>query len=282
MNPARLAFFVLLSSVFILGLWLPAQAAPAAQIQYATPTPGADGRILYIIQAGDTCIRIALLNGITEQQLRQFNSGLINDACTNLVEGQALLIGVGGPAGATPAAAVSSTPATPQPTATPFTGTTEICVLLFDDENGDALRQEIEPAIAGGAVSVSENNGEYSAAQDTVINPDPEAYQGVCFTDVPEGTYTVSVAIPDGYNPTMLLSYELDVNPGDLAFVDFGAQSRETTVGDSGGGTSSARSPVLGIVGAVLLIGGGALGYYAYRSARPESKLAGRSGFLRK
>jgi hypothetical protein len=144
------------------------------------------------------------------------------------------------------------------------------------------MRQETEPAIAGGAVSVTENNGKYSAAQDTTVNPDPEVYQGVCFTDVPEGTYTVSVAIPDAYNPTMVLSYELDVNPGDIAFVDFGAQSRETTVSDPESRSGGPVSPVLGIFGLLMLIGGGALGYYYWQSNRPESKLAGRSGLMKK
>jgi hypothetical protein len=209
------------------------------------------------------------------------NSGLINEACTNLIEGTPLLIGVAGePATATVGPA--PTPATPVATATPFVGTTEICVLLFDDQNGDALRQETEPAIAEGAISVTENNGEYSAAQNTVINPDPEAYAGICFTDVPEGTYTVSVAIPDNYNPTMLLSYELEVLPGDIAFVDFGAQSRETTVSDPEGSSGRTSSPALGIVGALLLLGGGALGYFSWRSGKPDSKLAGKSRLLKK
>jgi len=279
MNRNRWIILTAILSVLVIGLWLPAGAAPGPQVQYATPTPGADGRILYTVQAGDTCTRIALLNGITVNQLLQLNQNKLDENCV-VIEGDQLLIGLAGAAG-TPTVGASPTPATPVPTATPFTGTTEICVLLFDDRNGDAMRQEAEPAIAGGAVSVTENNGEYSAAQDTLINPDPEAYQGICFTDVPEGTYTVSVAIPDNYNATMLLSYELEVNAGDIAFVDFGAQSQETTVSDQEG-EGRTVSPTLGIFGAILLLSGGALGYYAWRSGKPESKLAGRSGLLRK
>ena len=277
MNPWKTLLPALLTGFLLLGMWLPAAAAPTAQVQYATPTPGTDGRILYTIQPGDTCIRIALLNGITEQQLRSFNSGLINQACSNLVTGTQLLIGIVSDTGPGPTLGPSPTSATPVATGTPFSGTTEICVLLFDDQNGDAMRQESEPALSGGAVSVTENNGEYSAAQDTVINSDPEAYQGVCFTDVPGGTYTASVAIPDNYNATMVLSYELKVNPGDIAFVDFGAQSRETTVSSSDGSDGSVVSPALGIFGLLMLLGGGGLGYYAWRSGKPDSRLAGRS-----
>jgi len=77
--------------------------------------------------------------------------------------------------------------------------------LLFNDLNGDSLRQELEPAVEGGAVSVTETNGAYSATLDTVIVSDPEAYQGICFTNVPEGNYNISMGIPSDYNPTMSL-----------------------------------------------------------------------------
>jgi murein DD-endopeptidase MepM/ murein hydrolase activator NlpD len=273
-------FLALFSFIILLvfGLWLPANAAPpaqVAQVQYVTPTPGPDGRIIYVVQPGDSCLRVTLINGISMQTLRQLNNKL-DENCT-LIAGQELLIGLVESTGGTATPGPSPTPLPPTASPTPFTGTTEICVLLFQDQNGDALRQETEPAVAGGAVSVTEINGEYSAAQDTVINPDPDAYQGICFSDVPEGSYNITVAIPDNYNPTMALTYKLNVNAGDRAFVDFGAQSQEIVVDPSaqeptkGGG----RSPLLGILGFILLAGGGALGYYAWRSGKPESKLSG-------
>ena len=278
MNPKR--FFVLLALIGLLlfGLWLPAGAAPAAQ-QYVTPTPGTDGRITYIVQAGDNCFRVAALHGITVDQLRQLNSKL-DENCT-LVEGQELLIGV--VAAATATAPANQAALTPTITPTPITGTTEVCVLLYNDVNGDAMRQETEPAISGGAVSVTEINGKYTGSQDTIIPADPDAYQGVCFSDTPAGTYNITVAIPDNYNPTMELSYSLEVNAGDRAFVDFGAQSQDIVVDPgaeetaNGGGGSTA----LGIFGGLLLLGGAGLGYYAWRSGKPESKLAG-GGILKK
>lgn len=124
-----------------------------------------------------------------------------------------------------------------------------MCVLLFDDVNGNALREETEGAVAGGAVSLTENNGKYSAALDTVIPADPEAYQGICFTDIPEGNYNITMGIPDNYNPTMELDYSLDVNAGDRAFVDFGIQSQDVVVdpGATDQGGSGGRSIILGI-----------------------------------
>jgi hypothetical protein len=155
-------------------------------------------------------------------------------------------------------------------------------VLLFNDANGNAMREDTEPAVAGGAVSLTENNGEYSGSQETVIPADPLAYQGICFTDIPEGSYNISVGIPAGWNPTMSMDSSLEVNAGDIAFVAFGIQSQQevldpTTTEESGGG----QNTMLGIVGALLLLGGIGLGYYAWRTSRPESKLSG-GGYLRK
>jgi murein DD-endopeptidase MepM/ murein hydrolase activator NlpD len=257
------------------------EAAPPQQ-QFATNTPLPDGRITYNIQAGDTCTKIQLLYGISLEQLRELNQN-INADCTNLQEGQEVLVGVGGPAPAvsiTPGPAPTAGPPTVTPT--PFTGTTEICVLLFDDLNGDAMHQADEPAIAGGAISVTETSGKYSKTQETVINPDPTAYQGTCFSDVPEGKYNIGAAIPDNYNPTMGLTYTLDLKAGDRAFVDFGAQSRDTTVvspqsPDTGSGGTS---PLLGLVGGVLLLGGIGLGWYALRSRSPRGRP--RGGLLRR
>ncbi len=280
MNPKR--FFVLftLISLLLLGLWLPANAAPNMQQVPPTPTPGADGRILYIVQPGDNCYRVAALNGITQEQLRQLNSKL-DENCT-IIEGQELLIGIVSLAG-TPTAGPSPTPLPPTPSPTPFTGTTEICILLFNDSNGNALREETEPSVAGGAVSVTENNGEYSAAQDTIIPADPAAYQGICFSNVPEGSYNITVGIPDNYNPTMELNYSLDVNAGDRAFIDFGIQSKDVVADPGANPTNEPKtSPLFGILGGLLLLGGAALGYYAWRSGRPESKLSGGSGILKK
>ncbi len=265
-------FFLLIAGAVLFGISLPARAAPFQQ-QFATNTPLPDGRILYTIQGGDTCTKIQLLYNITFEQLRQLNQNVNND-CTNLIPGQQLLVGTGGPA-ATPAftPGPSPTPGPPTVTPTPFAGTTEICGLLFNDINGNALRDAGENVIVGGAISVTEVTGKYSKTLETAANPDPTAYQGTCFTDVPEGRYNIGVAIPDNYSPTMNLTYTLDVKAGDTAYVDFGAQSRESTVArpsgsDSGGGTS----PFLGFVGGLLLLGGLGLGWYALRLRSPQGK----------
>jgi hypothetical protein len=150
-------------------------------------------------------------------------------------------------------------------------------VLLFNDNNGDSIRQETELGIEGGAVSLTNLNGSYSQTQNTSSAVDPDTLEPVraCFIDVPAGEYNVSMAVPDDYNPTMLLSYTLTVKAGDRASIDFGAQSKTLTVNEPTDTQAGNRSSLLGIFGALLLLGGAGLGYYAYRSGQPKSKLKG-------
>ena len=245
-------------------------SSPVQGLQYQTPTPGPDGRILYTVQEGDTCIRIALLHNISENQLRSLNPDL-DENCT-VIPGEKLLVGLGGPALATATPGASPTPTLVPPTPTPFNGTTEICVLLFEDINGDALRQEDEPGLGGGAVSVTSEDGAYSQTKPTLGGMDPDTGEPapVCFSDdLPEGAYQISVAVPDGYNPTMNVSYRLDLHAGDAAYVDFGAQSAKSG-NESASQEEGGKSGLLGLLGALLLFGGIGLAWYAMRAQRPR------------
>jgi hypothetical protein len=98
----------------------------------------------------------------------------------------------------------------------------------------------------------------------------------MCFSDVPEGEYNIGAAIPDNYNPTMTLTYTLDVNAGDRAFVDFGAQSREASSGETGGDQDAApTSPILGIIGGMLILGGLGLTWFALRLRNKPRNIPG-------
>lgn len=271
---ARLPIVVIFALVMllVLGISLPAAAAPLSQ-GFVTSTPMPDGRILYFVIENDTCSSVALKHGIGVTQLRQFNSRL-DENCT-LTVGQQLVVGLVALGGPTAGPAPTLLPPTPTPT--PVSGTTEVCVLLFEDANGDALRQETEFGIDGGAVSLTNLNGSYSETQNTTSATDPDTLEPIraCFLDVPGGDYNVSVAVPDNYNPTMLLSYAFTVKAGDRASIDFGAQSKTVTVSESTETQGDSRSSALGIFGLLLLLGGAGLGYYAYRSSQPKSKLKG-------
>lgn len=273
-NRNTLFFGLFILSILVLGITLPATHAVAApRVQgFVTATPGPDGRILYTVVEGDNCGQVALLHGITVQRLRDLNTRLDQD-CT-LSVGQQLVVGL---ASNEPTPGPAPTLPPPTPTPTPVDGTTEVCVLLFDDANGDALRQETEFGIEGGAVSLTNLNGSYSQQQNTVSTFDPDTLEPdrTCFLDVPQGEYNVSMAVPDDYNPTMALTYRLTVRAGDRASIDFGAQSKTVTIGDPSEAEAGGRSPVLGIVGFLFLLAGAGLGYYAWRSSLPKSKLKG-------
>jgi len=275
----RIVFLLGLSIIALLlvGVVIPAKDASAApNLQgFITATPGPDGRIMYIVAEGDNCSSVALNHGITVTVLRQYNTRL-DENCI-LTVGQEIVVGLAAP-DAAPTLGTIPTATPPSVTATPFTGTTEVCVLLFDDVNGDALRQETEFGIDGGAVSLTNLNGSYSQTQNTTSDIDLDLVEPIrtCFLDVPAGNYNVSMPIPDGYNPTMTLSYTLDIQAGDRASVDFGAQSQTLTIGDPvAADEGGSRSPVLGIFGIILLLGGMGLGYFAYRSSQPKSRLKG-------
>jgi hypothetical protein len=268
-----IVFFIFLVNLF-LGILLPlygASAAPRAQ-GFVTATPGPDGRILYIVVEGDSCLQVALLHGITVPQLRQLNTRLDQDC--NLTIGQQLVVGLVSTA---PTAGPAPTLPPPTPTSTPIDGTTIVCVLLFDDVNGDALRQETEFGIDGGAVSLTNINGSYAETKNTVSTFDPDTLEPdrACFEDVPQGEYNVSMAVPDNFNPTMVLSYRLAVKAGDQASIDFGAQSKTVTVSEPTETEAGGRSPILGIFGFLLLLAGAGLGYYSWRASLPKSKLKG-------
>ncbi len=285
MKIKKLLFFSLslLFALFV-GLSFSVNASPSMQgAEFQTPTAGPDGRIIYIVGEGDSCQRIAILHNITVNQLRSLNPALDDNECV-VVIGQELMIGVGGPANApTSTPGPSPTPAGNLPSPTPASGSTAICVILFEDINGDGIRQETELGLAGGAISVTNTLGEYSKTQDTTGEIDIETGEPayVCFgeTDpdaeeipesekLPEGKYTVSVAIPDGYNPTIALSYPIEIKAGEQAFIPFGAQVQETAPESPTESENKDSSAFLGILGALLLVVGGGLAWYAMHTKK--------------
>lgn len=234
-----------------------AAAAPHLQATpFPTPTPGPDGRIVYIVQTNDTLLRISLISGVSVEELR----GLNNLTGDDIIVGQELLLGLGGPSQVTPTPGPSPTPTELVPTPTPQPGTGILCILLYNDRNGDSIRQADEPSIPQGAISINNLSGSVSLSVTTAEGLDPS-----CFEDLPEGKFTISVAIPDGYNPTTISTYSVDLGAGDETYVDFGAQENTQTQIEAPAPTGSGRSPVLGIAGGVILILGLALALFAGR-----------------
>ena len=260
---------ILLACAFaILAIWAlsaPVEAAPDFQATpFPTSTPLQDGRILYVVQPGDSQWLISAKFGIPIEQIQLLNNLTADEI---LIEGQVILLGL---------AEQEAPTATPEPQAdvTPV-GTPEeegsgtICVLLYDDVNGDALRQESEFGIAGGAVSISERSGLASASADTSDQTDADGDPVLsCFEELPPGEYTISVAAPEGLNPTTEQSVTLTLSAGDVAALNFGAQlssaAQSATLTPEEGG----RSPLMGLLGIALLLAGLGLGIYTWQLSR--------------
>jgi hypothetical protein len=239
----------------------PGWAGPEAQVTpFLTPTPGPDGRIIYIVQPNDKLWTISALAGVSLEELRALNN-IVGEAV--IVPGQELLLGYGGPAEQESPSGSITPAAEPTETATPLPGYGTLCVLLFEDFNGDAMRQEEEPAIPGGAISVSDRYGQVSRTADTIAGFDP-----VCFEELPEGEYNISVAIPEGYNPTTLMNYALELHRGDETYLDFGGQNASLAIASAPTSSAKGRSPLMGLVGGLLLAAGIGLGIYTWRRGK--------------
>lgn len=254
-------FSLLLMGTLLAGTPSLIKGSVVAQSSFQTATPNADGQILYTVQEGDSCTRIFLLTGVSIEQIIQLNN---LDADCSLTPSQQLILGTVAPATATPEGPLP-TPTIGPPTATPFNGNAELCVVLYEDLDGNQKRSEDEFYLAGGVVSVNNRTGTFSETRETV-GGDPEIVDPVCLQDVPEGEYNLSMGIPDGFNPTTSLNYALTLTAGDTVVIDFGAQpSSAVAPGDveDGGGN---RSPLLLAIGLFMLAGGAGLAFFFIRS----------------
>ena len=245
-------------------------AAPQAQLTvFPTPTPGPDGKIIYIVQPNDTLWRISAITGVKIDTIRGLNNLGVNDA---IIPGDKLLIGYAGPSGAVPTAGVMPTQAIPTPSPTTAPGWGILCVLLYNDLNGDSMRQETEPSIPGGEISVSNRLGTVSLTAETpsggvdttIVNPTPQERGYTCFEKIQQGEYLISVAAPEGYNRTTDLNQTLKLEAGQTTYIAFGAQANSELEAQTAIIPESPRkSPVLGIIGGILLLAGIGLGIYA-------------------
>jgi hypothetical protein len=241
-----LAFVLGGMAILWVGWRLPVVASPLPQYTYIpTPTPGVDGRIIFIV-TDESPWTIAARFNIPMEELRALNMWGDNPITR---PGDEILLGYAGPAEAspTPGPTTAPEPALPSPTHEPGWGI--ICVLLYKDLNGDSFRQEEEPSIPGGAISISNRSGTVSITENTTGGLD---YQ--CFEELAEGSYTVSVAVPDGYNSTTLTNRTVELAAGDITYLGFAAHASSESIAQSPPPEEGGRSPLLGIIGGIFLL----------------------------
>lgn len=254
-------FWIFLIPLVIFGVFAvliqPVAADSQLQVVYQTPTAQPDGRVLYKVVDGDSCLRIELLTGVKVETLRELNK--LDQGCT-INPGQDILLAVVTQE-PTPTTNPDMTATPPLPTPTPVKGNGTICVMLFDDVNGNAVYEEAEFVMAGGAVSVSDRLGSVSRTGNTSGTDET-----LCFDDVPEGEYNISMGVPGGYNGTTLLSQILKVQAGETAILEFGAQVSSQTSAQQPSAEEPAQggqnNTMLAVMGGILLLLGIGLGAY--------------------
>ena len=240
-NSIRRPLWILL----LTGLLLALIPIPSSGQAILTPTPDNDGNIYYIIKPNDSCLSISLTMGIDLQTLRALNN--LDEQC-NLVSGTRLLLGRYETPTPTPGPSPTPTPITPTPT--PYNGYGQVCIYLFEDENGDGIVGEFEYGITGGAVSITKRTGSDSFTGLTAGN------DLLCFPEVPEGDYNISVAPPADYNPTTNMNYALTVKAGDNTQINFGSQKSSILEGEDILVDPVNKSPIMAAIGIGLILGG--------------------------
>lgn len=236
------------TTVFIIILLLSCVVTAFAQEAYYTPTPDADGGIWYVVKSNDSCLSISLLNGVNLDTLKEING--LDDECS-LTAGTKLKLGQYNTPTPTPGPSPTPTPITPTPT--PFAGYAKVCVFLYEDINGNQIVDDPEYAITGGAVSIGKRSGSESFTGLT------SGWDPLCFENVPEGDYNVSVAPPTEYNPTNNLNHAITVHAGDSILINFGAQKNgvnENIVADD---TGTTKNPLFLLLGAGCMFLGSAM-----------------------
>jgi len=150
---------------------------------------------------------------------------------------------------ATSVPAVTATPQGPPPSPTPSVG--QICVLAFNDRDGDTQQGPDENLLPGVVFALSDTSGpKDSYTSDGVSEP-------YCFTNLPPGSYQLAIKSPTSYTGTTQKSMVIALNGGMKTEVAFGAKrggAAPTPTRTGGGGGDSAAGGLLGSVGRVVLI----------------------------
>ncbi|PJF42410.1 MAG: hypothetical protein CUN50_04170 [Candidatus Thermofonsia Clade 1 bacterium] len=93
---------------------------------------------------------------------------------------------------------------------------TRLCVIAFDDANTNRLRDQGEPLLIGLQASLLKDGATVQTLSTVALAP-------TCFSDLPEGTYTLVATPPETYGLTTPSQLQVQVQRGAPLMVSFGA-----------------------------------------------------------
>lgn len=277
LGPLALIIVFFLSFTLLGQFAAPSRFASAQDAPFNTATPDANGYIYHTVRENEFCYTIAELYNTSVERIISLNNLDLN--CTIFV-GRTLLVAIvtatAVPPTAEPVPAQPTVPPqeaqptqppadfVPEPTAMLDTG--KVCIILFHDVDGNGMRTDGENFLYGGEVSINDRTGTVSRVSTTVAG-DPDTTKPMCFEQLPPGEYNISIAVPDGFNNTTATNHAITVVSGETITIDFGAQ--EATPEDMNmQGEARALSPLLFILGGVILLSGLGLLFYMVRARK--------------
>lgn len=277
LGPLALIIVFFLSFTLLGQFAAPSRFASAQDAPFNTATPDANGYIYHTVRENEFCYTIAELYNTSVERIISLNNLDLN--CTIFV-GRTLLVAIvtatAVPPTAEPVPAQPTVPPqeaqptqppadfVPEPTAMLDTG--KVCIILFHDVDGNGMRTDGENFLYGGEVSINDRTGTVSRVSTTVAG-DPDTTKPMCFEQLPPGEYNISIAVPDGFNNTTATNHAITVVSGETITIDFGAQ--EATPEDMNmQGEARALSPLLFILGGVILLSGLGLLFYMIRARK--------------
>jgi LysM repeat protein len=197
----------------------PTTAPTAAPTAASTAAPTTGGATTYTVKSGDTLSAIALQFNLTVDQLLAFNN-ITKD--TALQVGQVLIVGAA-PATATPEPTAAPTPeptsAAPEPTSTPAVSASGVCLLAFNDDNDNGVRDNDEALVANVQFEVKGADGTAVAMYSSDGQQEPH-----CLKNLADGRYTVDATLPAGRKATTEVQWSLSLLSGTSVNVNIGSQ----------------------------------------------------------
>ena len=136
-----------------------------------------------------------------------------------------------------------------------------ICVILYDDLNGNGVLDPGESHVLGGEFALADMSTGEVLDGHTSTESESEAF---CFSGLASGNYRITAGSPEGYTPTTRTDWDLTLAAGSTANLEFGSQltGKSDQIDEVSNTASALRPAILGTVGVVLLLAAvGVAGY---------------------